>query len=103
MIDFTTSGRMIALSKSEYLANHNHRELVIFNAAICSKSEGRIWAGDLDLSTDVADLVTFASHRGEVLYVIRENDAIDPKSPAFDKAVATISKDGMMEIRNSFD
>jgi hypothetical protein len=68
------TGRMISGSKSGYKERFPDHE-VIFNANIVTKSRGKIWYGDIDLSIDAADLMGIAKELGESLYVLREMDA----------------------------
>jgi hypothetical protein len=67
-------GRMISGSKSGYMSR-NKENLVIFNARICTLSEGVIWWGDLDITKDEEELKKVAERIGEPLYVLRESDA----------------------------
>lgn len=67
------TGRMIAGSKSTYLACYPNNN-VIFNANIIMKSRGKIWYGDLDLTLDGEVLQKIASELGEPLYILREMD-----------------------------
>ena len=67
-------GRLISNSKSLYMKN-NPNHLVLFNANICTLSEGKIWFGDLDLTLDCFKLKEIASEIGEDLFVLRETDA----------------------------
>jgi hypothetical protein len=67
-------GRLISHSKSLYITN-NPNHLVLFNANLCTLSEGKIWFGDLDLTLDSFKLKEIASEIGEDLFVLRESDA----------------------------
>lgn len=91
MIDFTRMGRMISGSKT---GPKGH--LCVFNANICTKSRGKIWFGDLDLTADVSELKRLAAEQGEDIYVLREKDARfqNEASPLFDQAVARYSPAG---------
>ena len=84
-------GRMISGSKT---APKGH--VCVFNANICTKSKGKIWFGDLDLTTDADDLKRFAAEEGEDIYILREMDARfeNEARPLFEKAVAVYSPDG---------
>jgi hypothetical protein len=92
MTDFTLRmGRMISGSKT---APKGH--VCVFNANICIKSRGKIWFGDLDLTTDEDQLKALAAKEGEILYILRERDArLDNEaSPLFENAVAFYEPDG---------
>jgi hypothetical protein len=73
MIDFSGTGRMISLSKSQYLAAHPDH-VVVFNASICAVSGKKIWWGDLDLTIDEKELQRLANERGEEIFILREQD-----------------------------
>lgn len=91
MIDFTRMGRMISGSKQ---GPEGH--LCVFNANICTKSRGKVWFGDLDLTADLVDLKRFAAEQGEDIYILRERDArfTNEAKPLFDEAVARYSPQG---------
>jgi hypothetical protein len=90
-IDFTSSGRMISGSKR---APEGH--VCVFNANVCLRSEGKIWFGDLDLTTDAEDLKRLAAEKGEDVYVLRERDArfTNEAAPLFGEAVARYTPTG---------
>ena len=67
-------GRMISGSKSSYMQLYP-KHVVVFNANIVTKSRGKVWFGDLDLTLDEAKLKIVASALKEPLYVLREMDA----------------------------
>jgi hypothetical protein len=56
---------------SESFPNH----LVIFNANVLTKSHGKVWYGDLDVSISHARLKKIAEQAGEPLYVLHESTA----------------------------
>ena len=91
MIDFTRMGRMLNGSKT---APKGH--VCVFNANVCTKTRGKIWFGDLDLTADVADLKRLAAEQGEDIYVLREMDArfMHEGAPKFENAVARYSPAG---------
>lgn len=90
-IDFTRPGRMISGTKHSP-AGH----VCVFNANICTRKAGKIWFGDLDLTTDADDLKRLAAEKNETIYVLREMDArfMNEGAPLLDRAVATVSPDG---------
>jgi hypothetical protein len=68
------TGRMISGSKSGYKEKYPNNK-VVFNANIVTKSRGKIWYGDLDLTLDTAQLMNVARELKEPLYVLYEMDA----------------------------
>ena len=93
MINFERPGRMISASK---ITPEDH--VCIFNANVCSKSRGKFWFGDLDLTDDADDLRKLAADQGETIYILRERDArFDTETaPLFEKSGARISPDGRL-------
>ena len=83
---FFTFGRMTSGTKT---APKGHT--CVFNANICTKTYGKIWFGDLNLTTDADRLKELASMVGEEIYVLREHDARfeNEVKPKFENAVAT--------------
>jgi hypothetical protein len=66
--------RMIAGSKSSYWGKYPDH-LIYFNANIITKSHGKIWHGDLNLTLDGDKLKIVAEEIGEPIYVLYEMDA----------------------------
>lgn len=91
MIDFTSPGRMISGSKT---GPKGH--ICVFNANICSRSRGKFWFGDIDLTADAADLKKLADDQGEAIYILREMDARfrNEAAPLYENAVAVIHPNG---------
>ena len=67
-------GRMIAASKSTYCQEHQG-ELVIFNANVITKTHGKVWHGDLNITLDFDNLKNIADKLKEDLYILIEGDA----------------------------
>jgi hypothetical protein len=88
MIDFKHPGRMISGNKT---GPKGH--VCVFNANVCIKSKGKIWFGDLDLTSDLPDLQQLAAELGETVYVLREKDARfqNESNPCYENAVAIIT------------
>jgi hypothetical protein len=97
-INFERMGRMISGSKKP-----PDGHICIFNANVCTKSKGKIWFGDLDLTTDADDLKSLASKMGETLYILREMDArfTNEATPLYEKAVASVVPEGGLHISQS--
>lgn len=65
---------MIGCSKSAYWDKYP-RHFTVFNANVVSPTLGKVWWGDLDLSTkDAHKLRAVAEDMKEILYVLREMD-----------------------------
>lgn len=91
-IDFTRLGRMISGSKQ---GPKGH--VCVFNANICTKSKGKIWFGDLDVTADQADLKRLAAEQGEEIFILREIDARfhNEAKPLFENAIASATADNV--------
>lgn len=82
-------------SKGQYSwDNKNH--LVLFNANICTKSLGKIWYGDFDITIDEDKLIKAAKALKERVYVLYESDARfdHEKEPKFEHAVFSVDEKG---------
>lgn len=97
------NGRMISGSKSGYL-NHYPKNLAVFNANICTKNEGKIWYGDIDLTLDREKLSELAKSLENEVYVLYEMDARfeNEASPKLENAVVVFKKDGSWKIGKSW-
>lgn len=91
-------GRMIGGSKSIYRYD-NPDNLVIFNANIATKEDGKIWHGDLDLTKDHSKLMELVEKIG-LFYIFYESDLRFGKeeNPDFSLASCSYDKDGFKEI-----
>lgn len=65
-------GRMLSGSKTRYRKAHPDNE-VCFNANVFC-DEGKLWFGDIDLTTDADALQAIADETRVTLYVLRELD-----------------------------
>lgn len=85
------SGRILSASKTAPKG-----EVCVFNANLCTKSKGKFWFGDLNLTRDVEQLKLAAQEQGEDVYVLREKDArfTTEANPRFENAVARIEPSG---------
>jgi hypothetical protein len=94
MINFDRSGRQLSSSKQEPKGHE-----CVWNANVCTKSKGKIWFGDLDLTLDGSDLAALAKREGEMIYVLREMDGrfMNEASPKFENAVARYGEFGRLE------
>lgn len=89
-------GRMIALSKSGYRTQFPDH-VIVFNANIFTRSGGKIWHGDLDVTTDGDALKAMAAKQGEELFILRESDGRfeREKNPAWDQAIARVTAESV--------
>lgn len=62
-------GRMMSGSK-----NCPGGQKCVWNANVITRSQGKVWFGDLNLTRDAAVLKEIAAVLGEPLYVLREMD-----------------------------
>jgi hypothetical protein len=111
-------GRMIAVSKTHYHRAHP-THVPVFNANVCTKSRGKIWFGDLDLTPDEARLNQLAAELDEPVYVLYEHHArfgteaapllgkhvlkVDPDGAASHPAWVERGEDGCLHTRTSPD
>lgn len=88
--------RMISFSKTSPPG-----EVCVFNANLCTKSRGKFWYGDLNLTRDLEQLQLAAKEQDEDIYVLRESDArFDTEhAPRFENAVARIDINGKIYMK----
>jgi hypothetical protein len=96
MDNFFPIGRMLSASKKTPKGH-----VCVFNANLCVKSRGKIWFGDIDVTTDRKQLIALAGRLGEDIYVLREKDARfqNEAAPLYENAVARVSSTGEVEMR----
>ena len=97
-IDFERPGRMISSSKREPKGH-----ICVFNANVLTKTRGKFWWGDLDLTTDEDELKALAVKEGENVYVLRERDArfTTESDPQWQNAVGIYCPNGTVAVRDS--
>lgn len=90
MIDFTRTGRMLCPSKTRYHERFPDH-VIYFNANICTKLQGKIWWGDIDLTLDRAELQRYANELDEEIYLLQERDGrfANEVTIPFERAVET--------------
>jgi hypothetical protein len=88
-------GRLVSGSKGQYRWD-NPRNVVVFNGNLCTKSQGKIWYGDIDVTMDENKLIRLAEVLGETVYVLYESDARfeNEQTPKLEKAVYAVSEKG---------
>lgn len=96
MSNHLNPGRMISGSKSGYMREHPDN-LISFNANIVIETRGKIWHGDLDVTSDYENLEKVAETLEEPLYILREHDGrFENEEAGFkfwkSKAIAIIGK-----------
>lgn len=87
-------GRMVGGSKSIYRYDHP-KNVVVFNANIATKTNGKIWYGDLDLTIDHKKLIELQKKIGD-FYIFYESDLRFGKELEkidFSKAICAYTKD----------
>lgn len=82
-------GQMISSSKSAYV-QHFPNNVVVFNANLCTKTDGKIWYGDIDVTESGHFIQVLANDIGEAVYVLPEMAARfgNENSPKFEEARA---------------
>ena len=77
-------GRMLSGSKVA-----PEGQTIVWNANICTKTHGKIWFGDFNVTKEYDKLKELAEALGESVYVLREHDARfeNELNPLFDEAV----------------
>lgn len=95
---FDGPGRMISGSKTSPKGH-----ICVFNANVLSRSRGKFWFGDLDITADAEELRALAVKEGEPIYVLREMDArfMNEADPKWDNAVAIINPDGQIDLKST--
>lgn len=97
------TGRMISGSKSAYRSRYP-THLVLFNANLCTLSQGKIWYGDLDLHLDKEQLYSLAYKLQEDLYVLQEMDGRfeNEDNPKLGRAVVIFHPEGRYTIKEDY-
>ena len=67
------TGAMIGHSKSKYVNDHLG-DMVVFNSNIATKSGGKIWYGDINLTLSFDSIIELRNLIGEDIYVFYESD-----------------------------
>lgn len=95
-------GRMVGGSKSIY-RHDNPDHMVIFNANILTKQNGKIWHGDLDITKDLSVLREMAEDLERSVFVFYEMDARFGKEDDVDFSLRAleIHEDGRVLLRDS--
>jgi hypothetical protein len=97
-------GKMVGASKSIYTYD-NPSNIVIFNANLATKEDGKFWYGDIDLTLSMDSLIDTAKDIGKDVYVLYEMDARfeNEDNPKLDKAVLVVSPKGQLKWSESMD
>ena len=85
-------GRMVSGSKSlyhDYYPNH----IVTFNCNLCTEDFGKVWYGDIDISSDLNELKAITKLLNRSIYILYEMDGRfeNEDNPKLEKFVAKIS------------
>ena len=97
-------GKMVGASKSIYTYD-NPSNIVIFNANLATKDDGKFWYGDIDLTLSMDTVIDIAKDIGKDVYVLYEMDARfeNEENPKLDKAVLVVSPEGKLKWSESMD
>ncbi len=87
-------GRMLSGSKTA-----PQGEKIVWNANVCTIGNGKIWFGDLNVTTSIDELTNLAFHLNTPVYVLFEMDARfeNERNPLFDRAVIVVDQYGGVE------
>ena len=87
-------GRMVCGSKSLY-SDRNPANITIFNSNVCTKEDGKLWYGDIDVTIDAEKLLDLAATIGKTVYVLYEMDGRfeNEDAPLIEKAAFSFSPD----------
>lgn len=73
-------------SKGQYSWD-NPKNLVVFNANLCTREDGKLWQGDLDITVSEEKIKELASELKKRVFILYEFDAGFDKTPNFGRAV----------------
>ena len=98
------NGRMISGSKSGY-CNRYPKNIAVFNANVCTKNEGKIWFGDIDLTLSREELSELSRSLETDVYVLYEMDARfeNEASPKLENALVVFSQDGSYKVGKRYE
>ena len=98
------NGRMISGSKSGY-ANRYPKNIAVFNANVCTKNEGKIWYGDIDLTLSREELSELSRSLETDVYVLYEMDARfeNEASPKLENALVVFRQDGSYKVGKRYE
>lgn len=84
-------GRLLG-SKSRYSQAHPDN-LVLFNSNVCTKEDGKIWFGDLDVTLEKSKLKELSKRLEKKIYVLYEMDGRfeNEIAPKLERALAIIN------------
>jgi len=92
-------GMMISGSKSGYHRNYPDN-FVIFNANVCTKEDGKIWWGDIDITLSKEKLIEIAIEINKDIYILYEQDGRfeNEDKPIIDRYAVKFNLNGTYEI-----
>ena len=95
------SGRMIALSKTNFRERHPDR-VVVFNANLVLSPRTKVWHGDIDLSLDEPLLHELARLTGRIVFLLYESDSRfdHEQRPLIESAVFSVTPSGHTRYRH---
>jgi hypothetical protein len=95
------TGRLLGMSKTGY-RNAHPGHAVVFNANVCLP-KGKIWYGDIDLTTDEKLLVDLATRTRAVVHVLYEWDGRfdNEDEPLLHRAVYSVTPSGHTRLQHT--
>jgi hypothetical protein len=96
-------GKMISSSKSMYKQNFP-KNIVVFNSNICTKEDGKIWYGDIDVTLSKQTLIDLSKELNKTIYVLSEMDARfeNENSPQFERFIAKFNRGESYSISKDY-
>lgn len=97
-------GNIVGFSKSGYV-ERNPKNLVIFNSNLCTKEDGKVWFGDLDVTKKKEELIKISQTLGKELYVLFEMDGRfeNENKPLLHRYVVKFNPNGEYELRKNIE
>jgi hypothetical protein len=88
---------MVGGSKSIYRYD-NPKNLVVFNSNVCTREDGKIWYGDIDVTLDIDKLKQLAQDLKKSVYVLYEMAGRfeNSEKPDFNDFAAIVQPDGTL-------
>ncbi len=97
-------GKMISFSKSGY-RQHYPDNFVVFNSNICTREDGKVWYGDIDVTVSKQDLIEVAKTLNRDIYILYEMDARfeNEDVPLFNNYVIKFCPNGTWTINPKYE
>jgi hypothetical protein len=97
------NGKLISMSKTLY-RNKYPDNLVIFNSNICTKEDGKIWYGDIDITISKNELIELSKKLNKTIYILYEMDGRfeNENNPLIDNNIIHFNPDGTHAIGEKY-